>query len=241
PEGRLAVAASETLRGLEAPLEAEVRAGRVFYRKAKPPPEEPPPRAPGPAAAARPARAGRRRIATPPPIAPSAPAAGAVPLAAAVAMARAGQVRGALDLLRPSVGEGPANLSLLLTVGHLHLRLHEIGEAVAAYRAAAEGDPLSCEVHFFEGIAHRKAGDWAAAAEALRRALFLAPTMWQAAYALAGAYERLDRPREASRERARARRLLAGGALPVAFLSDPLFIDWLSIDEASARRLLGLA
>jgi chemotaxis protein methyltransferase CheR len=222
-DGWLAVAASETLRGLGVPLAPEVAHGRVFYRPA-------PARA-ADLAARRPARSPRAHTA-PLTIPGSA-------LEEAARLARAGQVGEALALLEEDGDRD--TLAHHLARGHLLLRLHEIAAALAAYRAAADIDSLQCEVHFFAGVAHRKAGDWPAAAEALRRALFLAPGFWQAAYLLAGAHDRLGREREAERERERARRLLIERGPGVVFLSDPLFVEWFSVAETDARRALQVA
>lgn len=242
--GRLVVAASETLRGLAAPLVAEIRAGRVFYGVDRSPPD--PIHRPEARKASRlagqwpsPQRAERRpRIETPPPIAPPAGSSTRHPLLAATAMAGAGNVRPALELLESVREQIPDNLLLSLTVGHLHLRLHQIDDALTAYRAAQAIDSLSCEAHYFEGLAHRKSGDWSSAVDAFRRALFLAPTMWQAAYLLAGSFDRLGLANDAARERARTRQLLDQKALPVAFLSDRVFTDWFAVSEQEVRRLL---
>lgn len=225
PDGWLAVSASETLRGLGAPLEPELVGGRVFYR-------------PGGAPPARTA-SGSMPAVSPPPPASGGEAGGE--LDAVVRLAQAGLVREAMDLLLAGGARTGRTLAHHLARGHLHLRLHEIDAALAAYRCAADIDALQCEVHFFEGVAHRKAGNWSQAADALRRALFLAPGLWQAAYLLAGAHERTGRTREAERERRRAADLLRERAPRVVFLSHPVFVDWFSVDEAVARRALGIA
>lgn len=220
-EGWLAVAASETLRGLAVRLAPDVQGGRVFYR-------------PLPALAARAERAAAKwpRATTAPLIETGST------LAEVVRRASAGEVRQALELLEGDRDD--RTLAHHLTHGHLRLRLHEIGAALAAYRSAADIDALQCEVHFFTGVALRKAGDWSAAAEALRRALFLAPGLWQAAYLLAGAHDRLGRERDAERARGRARQFLAERRPGVVFLSDPLFVEWFSVAEADVRRALGI-
>jgi chemotaxis protein methyltransferase CheR len=236
PGGWLVLAASESLRGLDLALAANTVRGRVFYRRG------PLATAAASSTAAAPAIARRR------PTLPFAPVARrTVPepdrpdrIPAAIALARRGRIRDALDALSVSGPAGEPGLLHHLTAGHLRLRLHEVDHALSAYRGAAAIDPLLCEVHYFEGIAHRKAGAWSAAAEALRRALFLAPTFWQAAYLLAGVHERLGAHRDANRQRSHARRLLAERSSAVAFLSDPLFLAWLSVDRAVARRALRL-
>lgn len=226
--GWLALAASESIRGLGVALEAEVIRGRIFHRRR---------------------RAGMATPAAAPASAPTAdggrvftagPPADQALIDEALAHARRGAVREALDRLLAGPASGEHTLTFHLAHGHLRLRLHEIDAALGAYRRAADIDPLQCEVHYFEGVAQRKAGAWAAAAAPFRRALFLAPTFWQAAYLLAGVHDRLGNERDAERERDRARRALLDGSMRVVFLSDPLFVDWLSITEKDARRALQL-
>jgi len=226
PDGWLAVAASETLRGLGVSLAPEVSHGRVFYRAIP--------------SVATVTAAARSAVPVPLPRATTGPL--VLPgsaLERVVQLARAGAVREAIELLERDGDD--STLAHHLALGHLRLRLHEIDAALAAYRCAADIDSLLCEVHFFAGVAHRKAGSWPAAAEALRRALFLAPGFWQAAYLLAGAHDRLGREREAVRERERARRLLGERGPGVAFLSDPLFVEWFSVGESDARRALHIS
>lgn len=221
PDGWLAVAAAETLRGIDAPLVSQLHGGRVFYRPTGA--DSAPPAAGSPA-----------------PVRRAAPGASGWEPDAVIQMARAGRLREAIDLLIAG-GERAATITHHLARGHLHLQLHDIEAALAAYRRAEEIDPLHCEVHFFEGVAHRKAGNWSSAADALRKALFLAPGLWQAAYLLAGVHDRLGRSAEAERYRRRAAALLRERAQHVAFLSHPVFVEWLSVDEADARRALGVA
>jgi chemotaxis protein methyltransferase CheR len=223
-DGWLALAASETLRGLEVSLAPEVAHGRVFYR-------------PAPALAA--ALAARPAAVRPPRATPAPLTAPGSALDEVVQLARRGAIREALARLDQERDDSA--IAHHLTRGHLALRLHEIADALSAYRRAADIDSLQCEVHFFTGVAHRKAGEWPAAADALRRALFLAPGFWQAAYLLAGAHERLGRERDAERARERVRFLLAERGPRVVFLSDPLFVEWFSVAEVDARRALHIA
>jgi Flp pilus assembly protein TadD len=95
---------------------------------------------------------------------------------------------------------------------------------------------LLCEVHYFLALVHRKRGEWQAAADALRRALFLAPSFWHASYLLAGTYARLGRSGDAARERARTRRLLSGPPPIVTFISHPLFVERFGITAVEVRR-----
>jgi chemotaxis protein methyltransferase CheR len=227
PDGWLALAASESIRGLGIPLEPEVIRGRIFHRKRRTAAEPP-----APAAQPPPASDAARPPASSPPLDQAL-------IDEAVARARRGAVREARDhLLTARMDGSERTMAFHLTHGHLCLRLHEIVDALGAYARAADIDPLQCEVHFFEGVAQRKAGAWVAAAAAFRRALFLAPTFWQAAYLLAGVHDRLGSERDAERERARARRVLLDGSMHVVFLSDPVFLDWLAIAENDARRAL---
>ncbi|HEY5947384.1 MAG TPA: CheR family methyltransferase [Kofleriaceae bacterium] len=211
-DGRLVLSAAETLYGLGVPLEPQVQRNRVFYaRKA------------GSAAPLDPPRIVSRSVA------PSDPDADIVKLAAA------GRLREALQvaLRRPAV-----RLLDHLTIGHLYLRLDEPHEALVQYRQASQIVTLSCEVYYFEGWSHRKAGHWHDAIDAFRKSLFLAPNFWQAAYLLAGCYERVGRTRDSEREHARVRRLLRERAASIGFVSHSLMVDWFSIPEDEARGLL---
>jgi chemotaxis protein methyltransferase CheR len=220
PDGWLAVAASETLRGLDAPLAPEVIQGRVFYRKTAVRETPPAPAPPGPE--------------------PAAKRPGPSVIDAAADLARQGDLDAAIELILGAHADGQWPLAYHLAHGHLQLRRHRIPDALRAYRCAADIDALQCEVHYFEGVAHRKAGDWRAAAAAFRRAIFLAPGFWQAAYLLAGAHERLGNAREAERDRTHAANLLREARPGVVFLSHPVFVNWFSIPEEEARRNLGI-
>ena len=110
PDGWLAIAASETLRGLGVPLAPEVAHGRVFYR-------------PIPAVATVTAAA-RSAVPVPLPRATTGPL--VLPgsaLERVVQLARAGSVRGAIELLERDGDD--STLAHHLAHGHLRLRLHE--------------------------------------------------------------------------------------------------------------------
>jgi chemotaxis protein methyltransferase CheR len=238
-EGRLILSASETLHGLDVPYRPEPIRSRIVYAPARDPVAKrpglprpatnpasppPPPTTPAPTPPSRPARVSRSSL--------------TIPVHDRInALARANRIADAIK-----VAEGIAEPRLLdhLTLGHLYLREREIDAAIAAYERAAEAEPLSTEVYYFLGCAYRKAGQWDDAANALRKALFLAPSFWQAAYLLAGTYLRLDRAAEAQREWARVRRLffLRDRLSTVAFVSHPLFAGWAAVDEDEARRWL---
>ncbi len=223
-DGWLVVAASETLHDLGLPLAGEITGGRVAYRHGRP------------ALVAAAPLPRRRAVTAPqwrPPVRPPEPTA----LERAAARAACGEVDEALRLLE-TLPDEHKGLDDWLALGHLRLKRHAFSPALDAYRRAGEIDPLLCEVHYFEGLVHRKTGDWRQAADALRRALFLAPTFWQASYLLAGAYERLDRADDAARERERTLRLLAEPGSTVAFLSHPVFVDWFAAPAGEVRRIL---
>jgi tetratricopeptide (TPR) repeat protein len=218
-DGRLVLSAAESLRGLAVPLEPYALRNRIFYaRKA--------------VAAVTPSAIERERRLVPRPVALANPHADIVLLAAN------GRLREGLELAlsRPAI-----RLLDHLTLGHLYLRLDEPREALAHYRQASKVEALSCEAYYFEGWSHRKTGAWHDAIDSFRKSLFLAPSFWQAAYLLAGCYERVGRARDAEREHARVRRLLRERAAGVGFVSHPLMVEWFSIREDEVRGLLRIS
>jgi chemotaxis protein methyltransferase CheR len=76
----------------------------------------------------------------------------------------------------------------------------QLADALQLYGQLLAYDPLAAEARAFLGIVHYKTGDIAAAAVALRAALFLDPEMWIAAFYLALSYDALGKHAEASRE-----------------------------------------
>jgi len=84
-----------------------------------------------------------------------------------------------------------------LTRAHAQFERGEIGAAIPIYADLARRHPAIAEPWLFLGIAHYAHGDVDTAAEALRAALCLDPTLWPAGFYLARAYERLGRRADA--------------------------------------------
>lgn len=95
-----------------------------------------------------------------------------------------------------------------LALAHLRLRTHDFEGALVAAREVLSRDGLSARAHLAAGVAHRKLGAVEAATTELRRALFLAPDLWQAAFLLAGVFARQGRPTERLRALRRARQAI---------------------------------
>ncbi|MFW5878950.1 MAG: CheR family methyltransferase, partial [Myxococcota bacterium] len=222
PYGCLLLAACESLHGLDLPLVPHGVERRVVYR-------------PGEALRTASGLIGRGG---PPPgrrpeerVLPST--------ASSCAVLKEDQSKLRRPLPKPAEATG---LGGLLDMGHLHMKEHRFEAALEVYERAALTEPLHFESHMFKGLAFRKQGRWEEAAHAFRRALFLAPACWRAAYLLAGVYERLGRPEAAARERTSARRVLEQNAGALAFLSTPSLVDLLFPSEEEARlHLAGLA
>jgi tetratricopeptide (TPR) repeat protein len=75
-----------------------------------------------------------------------------------------------------------------------------LNEAIAGYGEALALDPMNAEARMLLGIALYKGDDAHAAANALRAALFVAPSLWPAALYLALSLEKMGRPGEAVEE-----------------------------------------
>jgi len=228
--GAFVVAASESLSGLDVAARPEMVGSRIVYRKTDTQLVESTlaPRAP----------AAWRRDRTPPRASAEPTTVDLRPVLDRVArLAIDGDIAAARKLLETTTRQTEPGVEAHLTMGHLHLCEHEFEGALEKYVRAGEIDFLLCEVHYFQGLAHRKRSDWKSAADALRRALFLAPTFWQASYLLAGACQRLGRIDDMARERARTRQLLTGPRPIVTFLSHALFVERFGVSEDEIRRL----
>jgi chemotaxis protein methyltransferase CheR len=92
-----------------------------------------------------------------------------------------------------------ATLLAALEAGNAALEDGDPAKAVTLYHKAIERDPLCAEAQMFIGIAHHQLGDLDGAAEALRGALFLEPTLWPAAFYMALCYDSQGRGAEAVR------------------------------------------
>lgn len=123
------------------------------------------------------------------------------------------------------LAEDGGDLRALLTLANLDLQDHDFAAALKRYEAARRRDALLPEVHVLLGVLHRKTGQLREAKRCLRRALFLDPDDWRAAFLLAGVYGRLGREDARRRELARVEHLLDRGlsfVAPTASLASPL-------------------
>jgi chemotaxis protein methyltransferase CheR len=215
--GALVISASESLTGLEIAARPEMVGRRIVYRRDR-------------AAAAQSPRA--RVVRPPPPPPPPSQGPGYAEIATLATTGRVAEARRLLD----RAADPEPGIEAVLTFGHLDVCEHDFDGALARYTRATEIDSLLSEGHYFVGVVHRKRGRWREAAEALRRALFLTPTFWQASYMLSGACRRLGRDAAAAREEARTRKLLVSEPPIMALLSHPLFVDRLGVSADEVRR-----
>jgi tetratricopeptide (TPR) repeat protein len=128
-----------------------------------------------------------------------------------VALLEQGDLAGAGQRLEAHLRQSPNDAVARVSLGNIYVRLHRTADALAQYAAARERAPLLAEAHYFEGVAYRKIGALRDAEVALKRALFLAPELWPAAFLLAGIHERYRRPKLARREYRRTLQLLDSG------------------------------
>jgi len=82
-------------------------------------------------------------------------------------------------------------------LGYLYSRLDRRDEAFAEFAVALWVAPATPDVHVAMSQLHLKSGDYAAAADAARRAITLSPSSKQARYSLGTALMRLEQPDEA--------------------------------------------
>ena len=81
----------------------------------------------------------------------------------------------AVRALREAQRLDPGDAAIPHELGLCHLRLGNLGEAIAAFHRAIALGPATGEMHYRLGLAHEVAGDGAHAATAYRRAIELAP------------------------------------------------------------------
>jgi chemotaxis protein methyltransferase CheR len=217
-EGALVLGASEGILGMRVPLAPRSFRGRVHYAFAEVDPSPSGAPAPWPA---------------PPEPASPAEAEAILPAEADGSDASSGPSTSA------AATSGP--LLQLLIEGHAHRLAHRLPKAQTAYQAALALAPESAEAHLFSGWVERKLGRLVEAGEALRRALFLDPALWPAAYLLAGVLQRLGDRDGQLRECRRMLVLTEPGQPPPDLLTpQPLLLLLLpSVDDArSAARAL---
>lgn len=208
-DGVLVLGGSESLHGLQVPLEAVRVEGRVFYAHPRPaqnggdhsfsregrPQAEAPIELPVDVSSA-----GAEAMSS------SDGASGTVPARILAALKRkdASEALGMLDEERDTL---PHLLSRVVRAHALTIA-HRFDEALSSYDEALASDPLCWEAYVGAALVHRKQGSHDKARLALERALFLEPEAWQASFLLAGAYGRLGRERDQAREVERTCRVL---------------------------------
>lgn len=117
-------------------------------------------------------------------------------LAAAERALAAGRPAVALALLRP-IRDGAAVPQAQFLAGRAHLRLGEIGAAVAAFAACCAASPQWGDAWANLGLARRRSGDLAGAAAAYDRALALLPGHPELLFNLGNLHLEADRPAQA--------------------------------------------
>ncbi len=140
----------------------------------------------------------------------------------------------AASRVRREVPEDPV---AALLEGHLRLRAHLFAEALESYRAAQDLDALLPEPHLYEGLTLRKMGEFAQVEAALRRALFLEPGLWEAAWLLAGSHARLGRTDAARSAYRRTLALLEAPGARAALSTPAPIRAWFLPSPEQARQL----
>jgi chemotaxis protein methyltransferase CheR len=136
-----------------------------------------------------------------------------------------GLVASARAQVERAVWANPERSQLAMTLGHLCLLERNLDGAVDAYTKAAALTPLAAEAQLYLGFVHRRRMRWEDARTTLRRALFLEPRAWLAAYLLFGCCLRLGEHDAARAEARRALLLLDDeGSLGGIALGAPLFL-----------------
>ena len=109
-----------------------------------------------------------------------------------------------------------------LSRAHAQFERGEIGAAIPIYADLAVRHPSIAEPWLFLGIAHYARGDVDTAADALRAALCLDPSLWPAGFYLARAYERQGRRADALQQ---YDRIAVDDLQPLALLSSSAVIN----------------
>ncbi|MGE0435307.1 MAG: CheR family methyltransferase, partial [Planctomycetota bacterium] len=125
----------------------------------------------------------------------------------------------AIDRLKKRLVSRTGSMEELLTLGNAMLEVGDTEGALDLYNRAQNLDPLSPEVHFLVGLVHKKMGARWPAIQAFRRALFLEPGFWPAAFYLAVMYQSEGMSAEALREYANTLRILESSSRPPRFVS----------------------
>jgi chemotaxis protein methyltransferase CheR len=114
-----------------------------------------------------------------------------------------------------------------------------LGDALEVIDAALAADPLHSDVHFVRGVLELTRGDAAAAVRALRRALYLDPQFYLAAFQLGRAHDFLSQKESARRAYAQALRILEQGHVERPDLIEGL--DPADVEAACRARLHALS
>jgi len=108
-------------------------------------------------------------------------------------------------------------------LGHIYLQEHQFKAAKEMYQRAIELDDGTAECHFFLGVVFRKTRKLRQALVALRRAVFLEPTFWQASYLLAATAKRLGEIQLSRSEFRRTIGLIELQTGTIPFITHPQF------------------
>ncbi len=120
-----------------------------------------------------------------------------------------------LGALRALIERGADEPSIWTLRGAVSLETHDFDDALESCQEAIDIDPFMPEPYYFQGVTHRKLGNYELARAALQRAVFLSPGFWPAAFMLAGVWDRLGQSGRAVHEFAHVRSLIAEGVSTV--------------------------
>ena len=135
----------------------------------------------------------------------------------------------------PAVSEA-SRIVELRCLGDAELDAGRPAEARAFYERAIEQAPLLADLHLRIALCHLHAREPKSASEALRRALFLTPQLWQAWLLLA---DLAHDPAQARRYLAQARNLLESDAEPTDEPALRAFASDHAVALAAVRHRLG--
>jgi chemotaxis protein methyltransferase CheR len=148
----------------------------------------------------------------------------------------AGDARAARTTLQAWLQEQPDHILGHVMMGNLHLREHELAEALDAYERAHAVDPLLAEAHYLTGVVNSKAADLQRAEAAFRRALFLDPSFWPAAFLLARICQKQGNAEAAAREYHRVLQAIESTHTDDLFQSDLLDLDILEVPRHAVAK-----
>ena len=135
---------------------------------------------------------------------------------------------------KPAVVRSPPSLAAALKAADAG----RLDDALEVTVGVLKADPLHSDAHFVRGVAELARGDAAAAVSALRRALYLDPQFFLAAFQLARAHDYLTQEESARRAYAQALRILGQGHADRPDLIEGL--DPADLETACRARLYAL-